>query len=143
MTRGRRSLPRVVPASHIPGEFSARLERVIKAYGSVTAMAVRIGRSEGTLRKWLSGKSEPTASDLRAICEVAGFSIEWLVSGRGSIFAAIDLVDFIAYTMSGEAIVRWREFSQDRREELREKATDVLRGWIEPELYVDGERRKL
>jgi len=46
-------------------------------------MARAINRSEGALRKWLRGQSEPGVSDLRAICEATGTSAEWLVMGRG------------------------------------------------------------
>ena len=42
-----------------------------------------IERSEGAVRKWLRGQSEPNVTDLRAICEVTGTSVEWLVMGRG------------------------------------------------------------
>jgi transcriptional regulator with XRE-family HTH domain len=42
-----------------------------------------IQRSEGAIRKWLRGQSEPAVSDLRAICEATGTNVEWLVMGRG------------------------------------------------------------
>jgi transcriptional regulator with XRE-family HTH domain len=64
--------------------FAARLRQVVDAYGSTTALARTLGRSEGALRKWLRGKSEPNVSDLRAICELTGTNVEWLVTGRGS-----------------------------------------------------------
>jgi transcriptional regulator with XRE-family HTH domain len=63
--------------------FPARLRYVVNSYGSANALAGAIERSEGALRKWLRGKSEPTVSDLRAICEATHTSIEWLVTGRG------------------------------------------------------------
>jgi hypothetical protein len=47
-------------------------------------LAREIERSEGALRKWLRGQSEPNVSDLRAICEVTSTSVEWLVMGRGA-----------------------------------------------------------
>ncbi len=46
-------------------------------------LAKEIQRSEGALRKWLRGLSEPNVSDLRSICEVTHTSVEWLVMGRG------------------------------------------------------------
>ena len=63
--------------------FPARLRQVIDSYGSTTALARVIDRSEGAVRKWLRGKSEPNVSDLRAICDATGTSAEWLVTGRG------------------------------------------------------------
>jgi transcriptional regulator with XRE-family HTH domain len=64
--------------------FAARLRQVVEAHGSTSAFARSLGRSEGALRKWLRGQSEPNVSDLRAICEMTGTNVEWLVTGRGS-----------------------------------------------------------
>jgi len=47
------------------------------------ALAKTIERSEGAVRKWLRGESEPNVTDLRSVCEQTGTSIEWLVSGNG------------------------------------------------------------
>jgi transcriptional regulator with XRE-family HTH domain len=59
------------------------LRQVIDAYGSANSIAKAIQRSEGAVRKWLRGESEPNVTDLRAICEQTHTSIEWLVTGRG------------------------------------------------------------
>jgi transcriptional regulator with XRE-family HTH domain len=67
----------------IPDGFPARLRQVLDSYGSTSALARVIDRSEGALRKWLRGRSEPNVTDLRAICEATGTSVEWLVMGRG------------------------------------------------------------
>ena len=66
-----------------PDGFPARLRQVIDSYGNTSALAREIERSEGALRKWLRGLSEPNVSDLRTICEVTHTSVEWLVMGRG------------------------------------------------------------
>jgi hypothetical protein len=63
--------------------FPARLRQVIDSYGNTSSLAREIERSEGALRKWLRGLSEPNVSDLRAICEITHTSVEWLVMGRG------------------------------------------------------------
>jgi len=64
--------------------FAALLREVIDAYGSASGLAKAIERSEGAVRKWLRGESEPNVTDLRAVCEQTGTSIEWLVTGRGT-----------------------------------------------------------
>jgi transcriptional regulator with XRE-family HTH domain len=64
--------------------FAARLRQVVDAHGSTSSFARALGRSEGALRKWLRGQSEPNVSDLRALCEMTDTSVEWLVTGRGS-----------------------------------------------------------
>ncbi len=68
----------------VSGGFAARLRQVIDAYGSANSIAKAIERSEGAVRKWLRGESEPNVTDLRAICEQTRTSIEWLVTGRGA-----------------------------------------------------------
>src|SRR5258708_3561064 len=62
--------------------FAARLREVIEAYGSASGLAKAIERSEGAVRKWLRGESEPNLTDLRTLCEQTHTSIEWLVTGR-------------------------------------------------------------
>jgi hypothetical protein len=64
--------------------FAARLREVIDAYGSASGLAKTIERSEGAVRKWLRGESEPNVTDLRAVCEQTATSIEWLVTGKGT-----------------------------------------------------------
>jgi transcriptional regulator with XRE-family HTH domain len=66
------------------GGFAERLRQVIKAHGSASGLAKAISRSEGAVRKWLRGESEPNVTDLRALGEVTHTSIEWLVSGQGA-----------------------------------------------------------
>jgi hypothetical protein len=66
-----------------PDGFPGRLRQVINSYGNTSSLARSIERSEGAVRKWLRGLSEPNVSDLRTICEVTHTSVEWLVMGRG------------------------------------------------------------
>lgn len=66
------------------GGFAARLQQVIAASGSASALAKAIDRSEGAVRKWLRGESEPNVTDLRALCEHTRTDIAWLVTGRGN-----------------------------------------------------------
>lgn len=66
------------------GGFAGRLRHVVDAYGSANSLAKAIDRSEGAVRKWLRGESEPNVTDLRTLCDHTNTNIEWLVSGRGS-----------------------------------------------------------
>ena len=67
----------------VTGGFALRLRQVIDAYGSANSIAKAIERSEGAVRKWLRGESEPNVTDLRTLCEQTQTNIEWLVTGRG------------------------------------------------------------
>jgi hypothetical protein len=65
------------------GGFATRLREVIDAYGSASGLAKAIDRSEGAVRKWLRGESEPNVTDLRSVCETTSTRIEWLATGHG------------------------------------------------------------
>lgn len=65
------------------GGFASRLRSVVEAHGSANGIAKAIDRSEGAVRKWLRGESEPNVTDLRSLCEETHTSIEWLVTGHG------------------------------------------------------------
>jgi transcriptional regulator with XRE-family HTH domain len=65
------------------GGFASRLRQVVDVYGSTNALAKTIERSEGAVRKWLRGESEPNVTDLRSLCLETHTSIEWLVTGLG------------------------------------------------------------
>jgi transcriptional regulator with XRE-family HTH domain len=67
--------------SRIEQGLVERLTEVIGSVGSTNAVALAIGRSEGLLRKWLRGQSEPAASDIRRLCEISGYSAEWILFG--------------------------------------------------------------
>ncbi|MGN5116162.1 XRE family transcriptional regulator [Aeromonas sp. 55A] len=64
------------------GLFNERLKELI-GHESVRAFGRRVGISDTTIRKYLSGETEPTISRLVSIavsCEVA---LEWLATGEG------------------------------------------------------------
>ena len=59
------------------------MRQVLKGHGSASGLAKAIARSEGAVRKWLRGESEPNVTDLRTLSEVTQARIEWLVTGEG------------------------------------------------------------
>ena len=59
------------------------MRQVLKAHGSASGLAKAIARSEGAVRKWLRGESEPNVTDLRTLCQATQTRIEWLVTGEG------------------------------------------------------------
>ena len=77
-----RRAKRVVRVNRRIEGLPERLRLTIASYGSVTATAAAMKRSEGALRKWIRGASEPSASDLRSICELTGTRIDWLIFGN-------------------------------------------------------------
>jgi DNA-binding transcriptional regulator YiaG len=69
-----------IPKYHVPGLIE-RLHEVVRSLGSQSAAAHSTHRSKGTLRKWLWGKSEPTAIDIQRLCETSGYTAEWVIFG--------------------------------------------------------------
>src|SRR5438105_14567228 len=67
----------------VTGGFALRLRQVIDAYGSANSIAKSIERSEGAVRKWLRGESEPNVTDLRTLCDHTQTRPEGFVTGRG------------------------------------------------------------
>jgi transcriptional regulator with XRE-family HTH domain len=66
-------------------QFPARLREVIGTE-SQRSFADNIAVSEGTLRTWLSGKSEPGMHGLISIAKYRNISIDWLTMGKGEKF---------------------------------------------------------
>lgn len=73
------------------GGFAVRLRQILKVHGSASSLATAIARSEGAVRKWLRGESEPNVTDLRAISQATETRIEWLVTGSGPRQVSADL----------------------------------------------------
>nr|WP_321270504.1 helix-turn-helix transcriptional regulator [uncultured Tolumonas sp.] len=61
-------------------EFITRLRELI-GDKSARAFAMEADVAETTLRQYLSGRSEPTMTNLRKICSYCDCSLDWLVNG--------------------------------------------------------------
>jgi hypothetical protein len=61
--------------------FAVRLRTITDAHGGASALARAITRSEGAVRKWLRAESEPSVTDVRAICAATATSAAWLIDG--------------------------------------------------------------
>ncbi len=105
----------MVETSTVPGEpsgdrgeegFAERLRRVIRAYGSANSLAKAAGVSEGALRKWVGGNSEPSRDRIVAIAKAAGVNVGWLAAGQGPEKATGGEADvpegYVAIPMLGE-----------------------------------------
>ena len=64
--------------------FRERLHQVIRAHSSANALAKAAGVSEGALRKWASGVSEPSRDRVVSLARAAGVNVGWLAAGQGA-----------------------------------------------------------
>ena len=62
--------------------LQARLDQVLKKFGSVADLAREIGVSDNAIYKWLSGRGQPSVANLVALARASKVSIEWLATGR-------------------------------------------------------------
>src|SRR5579864_6788463 len=70
--------------SHDARALQSRLDQVLKKSGSVADLARVIGVSDNAIYKWLSGRGQPSVSNLVALADAAKVSIEWLATGHGA-----------------------------------------------------------
>jgi phage repressor protein C with HTH and peptisase S24 domain len=61
-----------------------RLDQILKHFASVAALARVIGVSDNAIYKWLSGRGQPSVSNLVALAKAAEVSVEWLATGHES-----------------------------------------------------------
>lgn len=66
-----------------------RLQECINLIGSNNALALKVGISEGTIRRILSG-GKPKERTLKAIADSLEISSEWLIEGTGEMKVSSD-----------------------------------------------------
>jgi ribosome-binding protein aMBF1 (putative translation factor) len=76
-----------VPTSLPETNFSDRIKLLIQRIGSVTQIARMCGFSEGVVRSWRDGNTDPSRARCVTLARTLGISLVWLVAGEGSILA--------------------------------------------------------
>ena len=71
------------PAS--AGTFSDRIKLLIQRVGSATEIARMCGFSEGVVRSWRDGNTDPSRARCVTLARTLGISLVWLVAGEGAI----------------------------------------------------------
>jgi phage repressor protein C with HTH and peptisase S24 domain len=65
----------------VDAAFRSRLTQVIESFGSVVALATAVGVSDNAIYKWLSGRGQPSVTNLVTLARVGRVSVEWLATG--------------------------------------------------------------
>lgn len=99
------------------GTFADRIKVLIQRVGSVTEIARMCGFSEGVVRSWRDGNTDPSRARCVTLAKTLGISLVWLVAGEGSIQA-----DAIA---SGDELPNAEASANRHRSKLR-TAADTL-----------------
>lgn len=66
--------------------FADRMKLLIKACGSVTSIARACGFSEGVVRSWRDGRSDPSRERCLKLARQLGVSLVWLMAGEGAMW---------------------------------------------------------
>jgi phage repressor protein C with HTH and peptisase S24 domain len=61
-----------------------RLDKVLRKFRSVADLARLLGVSDNAIYKWLSGRGQPSVTNLVALAKASEVSIEWLATGQES-----------------------------------------------------------
>lgn len=88
-----------VPAS----SFASRVRAVIKMSGSVSEIARRCGFSEGVVRSWRDGNTDPSRGRCVTMAKTLGLSLVWLAAGEGPMMLDGSGEDTVARSESSEA----------------------------------------
>lgn len=74
------------PNTHveISTTFADRIKVLIQRVGSVTEIARMCGFSEGVVRSWRDGNTDPSRARCVTLARTLGISLVWLVAGEGS-----------------------------------------------------------
>ncbi len=67
------------------GTFSDRIKLLIHRVGSATEIARMCGFSEGVVRSWRDGNTDPSRARCVTLARTLGISLVWLVAGEGAI----------------------------------------------------------
>lgn len=68
-----------------PGSFADRIRFLIQRVGSATEIARMCGFSEGVVRSWRDGNTDPSRARCVTLARTLGISLMWLVAGEGSL----------------------------------------------------------
>jgi phage repressor protein C with HTH and peptisase S24 domain len=62
--------------------FRSRLNQLLQRFGSVAEAARAVGVSDNAIYKWLSGRGQPSVTNLVALARAGQVSLEWLATGH-------------------------------------------------------------
>lgn len=83
-------LPPPAPDAAAGTSFADRIKLLIQRVGSATEIARLCGFSEGVVRSWRDGNTDPSRARCVTLARTLGISLVWLVAGEGAILPDVD-----------------------------------------------------
>lgn len=71
------------PHDPLQSSFAERIKLLIQRVGSATEIARMCGFSEGVVRSWRDGNTDPSRARCVTMARTLGISLVWLVAGEG------------------------------------------------------------
>ena len=78
------------PVPETGSTFADRIKLLIQRVGSATEIARMCGFSEGVVRSWRDGNTDPSRARCVTLARTLGISLVWLVAGEGAIVPEMD-----------------------------------------------------
>ncbi|WP_449425727.1 helix-turn-helix domain-containing protein [Rhodanobacter lindaniclasticus] len=75
----------IAASQSVTNSFSDRIRLLIQRVGSATEIARMCGFSEGVVRSWRDGNTDPSRARCVTLARTLGISLVWLVAGEGGI----------------------------------------------------------
>jgi len=69
----------------VTSSFAERIKLLIQRVGSATEIARMCGFSEGVVRSWRDGNTDPSRARCVTLARTLGISLVWLVAGEGAL----------------------------------------------------------
>jgi hypothetical protein len=73
------------PHDPLQSSFADRIKLLIQRVGSATEIARMCGFSEGVVRSWRDGNTDPSRARCVTMARTLGISLVWLVAGEGAL----------------------------------------------------------
>lgn len=123
------ALPQTPLPSPTATTFADRIKMLIQRVGSVTEIARLCGFSEGVVRSWRDGNTDPSRARCVTLARTLGISLIWLVAGEGSMLdkSAMVLDDMNPSTSSESIATRHRAKPRATPDMLAASSVDVHR----------------
>jgi hypothetical protein len=83
----------LTPLDQVPDTgttFADRIKLLIQRVGSATEIARMCGFSEGVVRSWRDGNTDPSRARCVTLARTLGISLVWLVAGEGTALPELD-----------------------------------------------------
>ncbi len=74
-----------IPHDPLQSTFADRIKLLIQRVGSATEIARMCGFSEGVVRSWRDGNTDPSRARCVTMARTLGISLVWLVAGEGAL----------------------------------------------------------